>query len=72
MWVEFSTWSTGESQQISTAMVEVSIVRERSATIEFMDDDCAMMDAGNLCTSEFRIQNTGNYLDDYEIEWGLP
>ena len=30
------------------------------------------MDAGDLCTSEFRIQNTGNYLDDYEIEWELP
>jgi hypothetical protein len=72
MWVEFSTWSSGASQQISTAMVEVSILRERSATIEFMDEDCALMDAGDLCTSEFRIQNTGNYQDDYEIEWELP
>ena len=72
MWVEFSTWSSGASQQISTAMVEVSILRERSATIEFRDDDCALMDAGDLCTSEFRIQNTGNYQDDYEIEWELP
>ena len=72
MWVEFSTWSSGASQQISTTMVEVSILRERGATIEFMDDDCALMDAGDLCTSEFRIQNTGNYLDDYEIEWELP
>ena len=72
MWVEFSTWSSGASQQISTAMIEVSILRERSATIEFMDEDCALMDAGDLCTSEFRIQNTGNYLDDYEIEWVLP
>jgi polyhydroxybutyrate depolymerase len=72
MWVEFSTWSSGASHQISTAMIEVSILRERSATIEFMDEDCALMDAGDLCTSEFRIQNTGNYLDDYEIEWELP
>ncbi|MEC8926954.1 MAG: hypothetical protein VYB17_01680, partial [Candidatus Thermoplasmatota archaeon] len=72
MWVEFSTWSSGESQQISTAMVEVSILRERSATIEFIDADCTLMDAGDLCTSEFRIQNTGNYEDDYEIEWELP
>ncbi|MDE0708540.1 MAG: hypothetical protein OSB33_06280, partial [Candidatus Poseidoniales archaeon] len=72
MWVEFSTWSSGASQQISTTMIEVSILRERSATIEFMDEDCALMDAGDLCTSEFRIQNTGNYLDDYEIEWELP
>jgi len=68
MWVEFSTWSSGASQQISTAMIEVNIVRERSATIEFIDDDCASMDAGNLCTSELRIQNTGNFADDYEIE----
>ena len=72
MWVEFSTWSSGASQQISTTIIEVNIVRERSATIEFMDEDCAMMDAGDLCTSEFRIQNTGNYLDDFEIEWELP
>jgi|GEM_PF-685070 len=72
MWVEFSTWSSGASQQISTTMVEVSILRERSATIHFLDNDCALMDAGDLCTSEFRIQNTGNYLDDYEIEWELP
>ena len=72
MWVEFSTWSSGASQQISTAIIEVNIVRERSATIEFMDEDCAMKDAGDLCTSEFRIQNTGNYLDDFEIEWELP
>ncbi|MCS5535837.1 MAG: hypothetical protein NZ802_08280, partial [Candidatus Poseidoniales archaeon] len=72
MWVEFSTWSSGASQQISTTMIEVSILRERSATIEFMDEDCALMDAGDLCTSEFRIQNTGNYQDDYEIEWELP
>ncbi|MDE0708788.1 MAG: hypothetical protein OSB33_07560, partial [Candidatus Poseidoniales archaeon] len=72
MWVEFSTWSSGASQQISTAMIEVSILRERSATIEFMDEDCALMDAGDLCTSEFTIQNIGNYPDDYEIEWELP
>ena len=72
MWVEFSTWSTGASQQIDTTMIEVNIVRERSATIEFMDDDCALMDAGDLCTSEFRIQNTGNYADEYEIEFELP
>ena len=72
MWVEFSTWSTGASQQISTVMIEVNIVRERSATIEFMDDDCSLMYAGDLCTSEFRIQNTGNYADDYEIEMELP
>ena len=72
MWVEFSTWSIGASQQISTTMIEVNIVRERSATIEFMDDDCALMDAGDLCTSEFRIQNTGNYADEYEIEFELP
>ncbi len=72
MWVEFSTWSSGASQQISTTTIEVSILRERSATIEFMDDDCAIMDAGDLCTSEFRIQNTGNYQDDYEIELALP
>ncbi|MEE2747556.1 MAG: hypothetical protein VX473_03705 [Candidatus Thermoplasmatota archaeon] len=72
MWIEFSTWSSGANQQISTAMVEVSILRERSATIEFIDEDCALMDAGDLCTSEFRIQNTGNYQDDYEIEWESP
>ena len=72
MWVEFSTWSSGASQQISTAIIEVNIVRERSATIEFLNEDCALMDAGDLCTSEFRIQNTGNYLDDFEIEWELP
>lgn len=72
MWIEFSTWSSGASQQISTTLVEVSILRERSASIVFLDDDCAMMDAGDLCTSEFRIQNTGNYQDDYEIEWDTP
>jgi len=72
MWVEFSTWSSGASQQISTAIIEVNIVRERSATIEFLNENCALMDAGDLCTSEFRIQNTGNYQDDYEIEWELP
>ena len=72
MWIEFSTWSSGANQQISTAMVEVSILRERSATIEFMNNNCALMDAGDLCTSEFRIKNTGNYQDDYEIEWESP
>jgi len=72
MWVEFSTWSSGASQQISTTQFEVSILRERSASIVYLDDDCELMDAGDLCTSEFRIQNTGNYQDDYEIEWDTP
>ncbi len=72
MWVEFSTWSSGASQQISTTMIEVNILRERSASIVYLNDDCSMMDAGDLCTSEFRIQNTGNYQDNYEIECDLP
>jgi len=72
MWVEFSTWSSGANQQISTTQFEVSILRERSASIVFLDDDCALMDSGDLCTSQFRIQNTGNYQDEYEIEWDAP
>ncbi|MBJ84229.1 MAG: hypothetical protein CMB52_01755 [Euryarchaeota archaeon] len=69
MWVEFSTWSASNNQMISTTQMEVSIVRERSATIELLDNKCDLVHSGDLCTSEFRIQNTGNFQDDYEIVW---
>ena len=69
MWVEFSTWSTKNNQMVSTTRLEVNILRERSATIELLNDDCDLVQSGDLCTSEFRIQNTGNYQDSYEITW---
>ena len=69
MWVEFSTWSTKNNQMVSTTRLEVNILHERSATIELLNDDCDLVHSGDLCTSEFRIQNTGNYQDSYEITW---
>ena len=68
IWVEFSTWSSGASQQISTVQFEVNIIRERQASIQQLDSNCENMDAGSLCTSNIKVTNDGNYLDTFEIE----
>jgi len=68
IWVEFSTWSSGASQQISTIQFEVHILRERQASIQQLDSNCENMDAGSLCNSNIKVTNDGNYLDTFEIE----
>ncbi|MEE2812417.1 MAG: hypothetical protein VX627_05265, partial [Candidatus Thermoplasmatota archaeon] len=66
MWVEFTTWSTGASEQISKAIIEVSILRQRNLSMS-INHDCERLMPGEACSGEVTIQNLGNYADSFEL-----
>jgi len=67
MWVEFSTWSTGAPQDVAMALLEVNIVRERSATME-LNSDCDVIAPGTSCDAVLTMQNTGNYRETLQLQ----
>ena len=67
MWVEFSTWSTGASQDVAKSLLEVNIVRERSATME-LNSDCDVIAPGTSCEGILTVRNTGNFQENFELE----
>jgi hypothetical protein len=67
MWVEFTTWSTGASDQISKAIIEVSILRQRNLSMS-INHDCEQLMPGGACTGDVTIQNLGNYADSFELK----
>jgi len=69
MWVELSTWSRGDAQQISITRFQVGIVRTWGASMSVVHD-CDEMMPGATCTGYVTLQNSGNFESAFSLDMG--